>query len=103
MSQFADVAGVGPPATAPEGRNRAGAERRSRGRQRRADARAGLILIAPTLIIVIVMVVLPILWTISMAFQRIRLINLRSAGIFGEYTLNNFRGSSPRRGSGHRC
>ena len=27
-----------------------------------------------------------------MAFQRIRLINLRSAGIFGDYTLNNFRG-----------
>ena len=38
------------------------------------------------------MVVLPILWTISMAFQRIRLINLRSAGIFGDYSLNNFRG-----------
>jgi multiple sugar transport system permease protein len=38
------------------------------------------------------MVVLPILWTFSMAFQRIRLINLRSAGIFGDYTLNNFRG-----------
>ena len=27
-----------------------------------------------------------------MAFQRIRLINLRSAGIFGDYTLNNFTG-----------
>ena len=38
------------------------------------------------------MVVLPILWTVSMAFQRIRLINLRSAGIFGDYTLNNFTG-----------
>jgi multiple sugar transport system permease protein len=92
MSQFADVAGVGPPATAPEGEKPRRAERRSRGRQRRADARAGLILIAPTLIIVIVMVVLPILWTVSMAFQRIRLINLRSAGIFGDYTLNNFLG-----------
>ena len=94
MSQFADVPGVGPSVSAPEGQEprRAGAERRSSGRQRRADARAGLILIAPTLIIVIVMVVLPILWTFSMAFQRIRLINLRSAGIFGDYTLNNFRG-----------
>ena len=57
-----------------------------------ADARAGLILISPTLVIVIVMVVLPILWTFSMAFQRIRLLNLRSAGIFGDYTLDNFRG-----------
>jgi multiple sugar transport system permease protein len=94
MSQIADAAGVGPPVPAPEGEapRRAGAERRASGRQRRADARAGLTLIAPTLIIVIVMVVLPILWTFSMAFQRIRLINLRSAGIFGDYTLNNFRG-----------
>ena len=39
------------------------------------------------------MVVLPILWTISLAFQRIRLINLRSAGLFGDYTLANFAGS----------
>jgi multiple sugar transport system permease protein len=97
MSQIADAAGaagVGPPVSPPEGQapRRAGAERRASGRQRRADARAGLILIAPTLTIVIVMVVLPILWTFSMAFQRIRLINLRSAGIFGDYTLNNFRG-----------
>ena len=94
MSQFADAAGVGPRVTPPEGQEprRAAAERRSSGRQRRADARTGLALIAPTLIIVIVMVVLPILWTFSMAFQRIRLINLQSAGIIGDYTLNNFIG-----------
>jgi multiple sugar transport system permease protein len=94
MSQFADAPGVGPRVAPPEGQEprRAGAERRSTGRQRRADARTGLALIAPTLIIVIVMVVLPILWTFSMAFQRIRLINLRSAGIFGDYTLGNFLG-----------
>jgi multiple sugar transport system permease protein len=94
MSQIADTAGVGPPLPTPEGEapRRAGADRKGSGRQRRADARAGLVLIAPTLIIVVVMVVLPILWTFSMAFQRIRLINLRSAGIFGDYTLNNFRG-----------
>jgi multiple sugar transport system permease protein len=93
MSQIADTAGVGPPVPPPEDvPRRAGAGRTSSGRQRRADARAGLTLIAPTLIIVVVMVVLPILWTFSMAFQRIRLINLRSAGIFGDYTLNNFRG-----------
>jgi multiple sugar transport system permease protein len=34
--------------------------------------------------------VLPILWSISLAFQRVRLINLRSAGIFGQYSLRNF-------------
>jgi multiple sugar transport system permease protein len=92
VSQRAGPSGAAPPVSPPEGEVRRRTERRSGGRQRRADARAGLTLIAPTLIIVIVMVVLPILWTISMAFQRIRLINLRSAGIFGEYTLANFAG-----------
>ena len=36
------------------------------------------------------MVVLPILWTVLLAFQRLRLLNLRSAGLFGEFTLDNF-------------
>ena len=89
MSQLADTGG-GAAQLAPLPEPSAG--RRTRGRQRRADARAGLALISPTLIIVVVMVVLPILWTFSMAFQRIRLLNLRSAGIFGDYTLANFRG-----------
>ena len=47
---------------------------------RRADARAGLALISPTLVIVLVMVVLPILWTVLLAFQRLRLLNLRTSG-----------------------
>jgi multiple sugar transport system permease protein len=56
----------------------------------RADARAGLALISPTLVIVLVMVVLPIIWTILLAFQRLRLLNLRSSGLFGNFTLQNF-------------
>jgi multiple sugar transport system permease protein len=64
--------------------------RRDRGPLARADARAGLALIAPTLVLVVVMVVLPILWTVLLAFQRLRLLNLRSAGLFGEFTLSNF-------------
>ncbi|WRH26320.1 ABC transporter permease subunit [Arthrobacter sp. JZ12] len=56
----------------------------------RAEQRAGLFLISPTLVIVVVMVVLPIVWTILLAFQRIRLLNLRTAGIFGNYTISNF-------------
>ena len=93
MSQLADAGGgAAPPAPLPEPTDVGRVGRRTRGRQRRADARAGLALISPTLIIVVVMVVLPILWTFSMAFQRIRLLNLRSAGIFGDYTLANFRG-----------
>ena len=36
------------------------------------------------------MVVLPILWTISLSFQQVRLLNLRKAGFFGDYSLENF-------------
>lgn len=57
----------------------------------RSEGRAGLTLISPTLVIVLVMVVLPILWTIMMAFQEIRLLNLSTAGVFGNYTLSNFQ------------
>jgi multiple sugar transport system permease protein len=56
----------------------------------RQDARTGLALISPTFIIVMVMVVLPILWTVSLAFQQVRLLNLRTTGIIGDYSLENF-------------
>ncbi|GAB3537739.1 sugar ABC transporter permease [Arthrobacter tecti] len=56
----------------------------------KAEQRAGFALISPTLIIVIVMIVLPILWTIMLAFQQIRLLNLRTAGVLGNYTISNF-------------
>jgi multiple sugar transport system permease protein len=56
---------------------------------RQRENRAGLAYLSPTLIVVLVVVVLPILWTIMLAFQRIRLINIRRAGVFGEYTLHN--------------
>ena len=58
--------------------------------RRRSEARAGLALISPTLVIVLAAVVLPIVWSISLAFQRVRLINVRSAGVFAGYTLHNF-------------
>lgn len=57
----------------------------------RQEALLGYRLISPTLIIVLVVVILPIIWTISLAFQEIRLINVRDAGFFGEYVLDNFR------------
>jgi multiple sugar transport system permease protein len=56
----------------------------------RQDARTGLALISPTFVIVLVMVVLPILWTVSLAFQQVRLLNLRTTGIVGDYSLDNF-------------
>jgi multiple sugar transport system permease protein len=90
VSERADVGGVPPPAAEPvRGAPVAGGGKR--GFKRRADARAGLALISPTLVIVLVMVVLPILWTVSLAFQQVRLLNIRSAGFFGDYTLANFQ------------
>jgi multiple sugar transport system permease protein len=54
------------------------------------EARAGLALISPTVVIVLALVVLPILWTVALAFQDLRLIRLRNAGLLGDYTLDNF-------------
>jgi multiple sugar transport system permease protein len=85
--------GLGPAPTAP--RPDPGSPDRPRGAPRgrtlaRADARAGVALISPTLVIVLAMVVVPIIWTVLLAFQRLRLLNLRSSGLFGQFTLNNF-------------
>jgi multiple sugar transport system permease protein len=54
------------------------------------EGRAGLTLISPTLVITLVVVVIPLLWAIMLAFQDVRLINIRQAGLFGNYTLENF-------------
>jgi multiple sugar transport system permease protein len=53
------------------------------------DARAGRLLLAPTLLVVLVVVVVPILWSIMLAFQDLRLIDLRRRGLFGEFSLEN--------------
>ncbi|MGY1806430.1 carbohydrate ABC transporter permease [Blastococcus sp. SYSU D00669] len=77
----------------PTGAPSGGRGEKARGRrnlQQWRDARFGLALISPTVVVVLVLVVLPILWTIVLAFQDLRLIRLRSAGLFGDYTLDNF-------------
>jgi multiple sugar transport system permease protein len=61
-----------------------------RGAMRRAEARVGLLLISPTAIVVLAVVVLPILWTVMLSFQELRLIQLRTAGLLGDYSLDNF-------------
>ena len=66
--------------------------RKARSARAREDRRTGYLLISPTMIIVAVMVLLPILWTFSLAFQEVRLLNLRTTGIIGDYSLENFRG-----------
>ncbi|GAA0495374.1 transporter [Paractinoplanes deccanensis] len=72
-----------PPAPTPAAASRRVLTRRQR------ENRAGLAYLSPTLIVVLVVVVLPVLWTVMLGFQRIRLINLRRAGVFGDYTLAN--------------
>jgi multiple sugar transport system permease protein len=60
---------------------------------REQENRAGLIFISPTLVVVIAAVVLPILWTIFIAFRDLRLRDLRAVGIFGSsFTLENLAG-----------
>ena len=75
---------------APEPVQRPRRYRRARSARGKEDARAGYLLITPTVVIVFAMVVLPILWTISLAFQHVRLLNLRTTGIIGDFNLDNF-------------
>ncbi len=35
-------------------------------------------------------VVLPIIWAVSLAFQRVKLLNIRRTSVVGNYTLDNF-------------
>jgi len=71
--------------------SRAPWRRRRRGALELQEARAGVAMVTPTVLVIVVAVVLPVLWTIMLGFQDVRLINLRSAGIFGKYSLTNFR------------
>ncbi|HEX2221091.1 MAG TPA: sugar ABC transporter permease [Candidatus Limnocylindria bacterium] len=60
---------------------------------RQQESRAGVALLSPTLVVVLAVVVLPILWTIFIAFRDLRLRDIREVGIFGAgFTLDNFVG-----------
>jgi multiple sugar transport system permease protein len=66
---------------------------------RQQDARAGLTLLSPTLVVVLAVIVLPVLWTIFIAFRELRLRDLRDVGIFGAgFTFENFIGVVTSRG-----
>ncbi|MFF0370058.1 carbohydrate ABC transporter permease [Micromonospora sp. NPDC005087] len=56
---------------------------------RRRESRAGLALVAPTLLVTITVIGIPIVWTVVLAFQRVRLATLRKTGLFGEFTMDN--------------
>ncbi|SBT39317.1 carbohydrate ABC transporter permease [Micromonospora auratinigra] len=80
--------------TAPEAGRSPTGERPRPGRRpltlRRRESRAGLALVAPTLLVVLAVIGIPIVWTVVLAFQRVRLATLRKTGLFGELTLDNF-------------
>jgi len=76
----------------------AGGERQGR-TLRQQESRAGLALLSPTFIVVMAVVVVPILWTVFIAFRELRLRDLREVGIFGaSFTLDNFIGVLTSRG-----
>ncbi|WP_083459546.1 carbohydrate ABC transporter permease [Jiangella muralis] len=81
--------GAGPGSGGRRGRRgRPGAGRRGPSLRVR-EGRAGLVLVSPTVLIVLLVVVLPFLWTIIMSFQRLRLIDLQN--VFDiTLTLRNF-------------
>ena len=54
------------------------------------DARTGFLLMSPTLVIVLAVVVVPLVWSILISFQRLKLINIGTANVFGNFTLSNF-------------
>jgi multiple sugar transport system permease protein len=65
--------------------------RRARSTRARRDSRAGVALVSPTVIVVFVMVVLPVLWALVLSFQRIRLLQIRRLDLLGgEYTFRNY-------------
>jgi multiple sugar transport system permease protein len=54
------------------------------------DARTGLALMSPTLIIVLAVVIVPLVWSVLIAFQNLKLINVGRQGIFEDLSINNF-------------
>ncbi len=66
---------------------------------RQQESRAGLTLLSPTFIVVVAVIILPVLWTIFIAFRDLRLRDIREVGVFGaEFTLDNFIGVFTSRG-----
>jgi multiple sugar transport system permease protein len=54
------------------------------------DARTGLLLLTPTLVIVFAVVLVPLAWSVLIAFQRVRLIDVGRTGLFARLTPDNF-------------
>jgi len=58
---------------------------------RQREAGTAFALLSPTLVVVVAVILIPILATVVFAFEKLRLINLRSTGLInGQFTLDNF-------------
>ncbi|MET9281135.1 sugar ABC transporter permease [Streptomyces anthocyanicus] len=75
--------------TDPSGDRSPAPDRRPLTASRRAN-RAGLAFVSPTFLVVLVVVVLPIAWTVLLAFQKARLVDIQGMGLFGNWSLDNF-------------
>jgi ABC-type sugar transport system permease subunit len=80
------AAGPPPPVSAPE---RAAPAGRPSVAARRIN-REGWTLVSPTVIIVVLIVLLPVLWNFVLAFQDLSLVTMRKTGLFTNFTLANF-------------
>ncbi|MFE9139468.1 carbohydrate ABC transporter permease [Streptomyces sp. NPDC007355] len=67
-----------------------GRHRKSTGTLAARENRAGLAFVSPTLLVVLVVVVIPIAWTVLLAFQHSRLVDIQANGLFGNWTWENF-------------
>jgi multiple sugar transport system permease protein len=54
------------------------------------ENRAGLAFVSPTLLVVMAVVVLPIAWTVLLAFQHARLVDIQSMSFLPNWTWKNF-------------
>ncbi|MFD9216837.1 sugar ABC transporter permease, partial [Streptomyces sp. NPDC059544] len=54
------------------------------------ENRAGLAFVSPTFLVVLVVVIVPILWTVLLAFQNARLVDIQGMGLLGNWSLDNF-------------
>ncbi len=56
----------------------------------RRQNRAGLAFVSPTVLVVLVVVVAPIAWTVLLAFQQARLVDIQTMNFLGDWTWHNF-------------
>ncbi|MDF2733212.1 MAG: transporter, partial [Desertimonas sp.] len=76
---------------APAG-NAAPGRRRTTRSLARQEARIAYVFVAPALIIVLAVVLIPVFWNIALSFQDLRLIDLQNFNFFStDVSLDNYR------------